>query len=103
MNNQMLMYMMIGVGALFAIIVIVFFILKRNNKEEKYIRKLQQGTKTSAFSKEIIYQKLYVFYLKTPFIKRYIYKLRRRLEILNIDDEYTTGQIISINGGWVIT
>ena len=61
MNNQMLMYMMIGVGALFAIIVIVFFILKRNNKEEKYIRKIQQGTKTSAFSKEIIYKNLYVF------------------------------------------
>ena len=90
MNNQMLMYMMIGVGALFAIIVIVFFILKRNNKEEKYIRKLQQGTKTSAFSKEIIYQKLYVFYLKTPFIKRYLLKIRRRLEIINIDDEYLT-------------
>ena len=90
MNSQMLMYMMIGVGALFAIIVIVFFILKRNNKEEKYIRELQQGTKTSAFSKEIIYQKLYVFYLKTPFIKRYLLKLRRRLEIINIDDEYLT-------------
>ena len=90
MNSQMLMYMMIGVGALLAIIVIVFFILKRNNKEEKYIRELQQGTKTSAFSKEIIYQKLYVFYLKTPFIKRYLMKLRRRLEIINIDDEYLT-------------
>ena len=90
MNSQMLMYMMIGVGALLAIIVIVFFILKRNNKEEKYIRELQQGTKTSAFSKEIIYQKLYVFYLKTPFIKRYLLKLRRRLEIINIDDEYLT-------------
>lgn len=86
----MLMYLMIGVGALFAIIVLAYIILQKNNKEAKYIRQLQEGTKTSAFSSEIIYQKLYVFYLKTPFIKRYLLKLRRRLEIVNIDDEYLT-------------
>lgn len=51
---------------------------------------MQQGTKTSKFSVEIMYQKLYLFYLKTPFLKRYILKLRRRLEIINIDDEYLT-------------
>ena len=51
---------------------------------------MQQGTKTSKFSAEIMYQKLYLFYLKTPFLKRYILKLRRRLEIINIDDEYLT-------------
>ena len=86
----MLMYLMIGIGALFAIIVLAYIILQKNNKEAKYIRQLQEGTKTSAFSSEIIYQKLYVFYLKTPFIKRYLLKLRRRLEIVNIDDEYLT-------------
>ena len=86
----MLMYLLIGIGALFAIIVVVYIILQKNNKEAKYIKQLQQGTKTSAFSSEIIYQKLYVFYLKTPFIKRYLLKLRRRLEIVNIDDEYLT-------------
>ena len=67
----MLMYLLIGVGALFAVIVLVYIILQKNNKEAKYIRQLQEGTKTSAFSSEILYQKLYVFYLKTPFIKRY--------------------------------
>lgn len=51
---------------------------------------MQQGTKKSKFSSEVMYQKLYLFYLKTPFIKRYILKLRRRLEIINIDDEYLT-------------
>ena len=51
---------------------------------------MQQGTRTSKFSAEIMYQKLYLFYLKTPFLKRYILKLRRRLEIINIDDEYLT-------------
>lgn len=90
MNSQMLMYLLIGAGVLFAIIVIAYIILQKNNKEAKYIKQLQQGTKTSAFSSEILYQKLYVFYLKTPFIKRYLLKLRRRLEIVNIDDEYLT-------------
>ena len=28
--------------------------------------------------------------MKIPFIKRYVLKLRRRLEIINIDDEYNT-------------
>ena len=90
MNSQMLMYVLIGAGALLGIIVVAFLILQKNNKENKYIKQLQQGTKTSTFSSEILYQKLYVFYLRTPFIKRYLLKLRRRLEIINIDDEYLT-------------
>lgn len=69
---------------------IAYILLQKNNKERKYITSLQQGTKKSKFSSEVIYQKLYLFYLKTPFIKRYILKLRRRLEIINIDDEYLT-------------
>lgn len=58
--------------------------------EYKKIQKLQQGTKAKTFSMEILYQKLYVTYIRVPFIKRYILKLRRRLEIINIDDEYNT-------------
>ena len=84
------MYLIIGVGVLFGVIVIAYILLQKNNKETKYIQQLQQGTKTSRFSSEIMYQKLYIFYLKTPFIKRYLMKLRRRLEIINIDDEYLT-------------
>ena len=55
--------------------------------EYKKIQKLQRGTKTSGFSSEILYQKLYITYVRIPFLKRYILKLRRRLEILNIDYE----------------
>ena len=54
------------------------------------LQKLQQGTKAEGFSSEVIYQKLYLTYRKIPFLKRYVLKLRRRLEILNIDDEYAT-------------
>ena len=33
---------------------------------------------------------MYITYVRIPFLKRYILKLRRRLEIINIDDEYNT-------------
>ena len=92
MDTNMLKYIMIGSGALFAIIIIIYLILnkKMNKSEYRQIKKLQEGTKADNFSLDILYQKLYLTYIRTPFIKRYIYKLRRRLEILNIDDEYTT-------------
>lgn len=90
MTNQMLMYLMMGCGILLVAIIIGYLVLRKNNKERKYIEQLQQGTKSSSFSTEIVFQKLYVIYLKTPFIKRYLLKLRRRLEIVNIDDEYLT-------------
>lgn len=90
MNTQMLKYLIYGIVGLLAVIIVIYLILQRNNKEKQYINSLQQGTKKSKFSSEIMYQKLYLFYLKTPFIKRYILKLRRRLEIVNIDDEYLT-------------
>lgn len=90
MDSEMMKYLLYGVAGLFVVIIIAYIMLQKNNKEKKYINSLQQGTKKSKFSTEVIYQKLYLFYLKTPFIKRYILKLRRRLEIVNIDDEYLT-------------
>ena len=92
MSMGMLKYIMIGTGVLFAVVIVVYMILvkKMSKSEYRRMRKLQEGTKADSFSMDILYQKLYLTYIKTPFIKRYIYKLRRRLEILNIDDEYTT-------------
>jgi len=92
MSNQVLLYLMIGVGAAFAIIVIIYLMLaKRMQKSDiKQIQQLRQGTKKSEFSAEILYQKLYISYTKIPLIKRYLLKVRRRLEIINIDDEYLT-------------
>ena len=90
MDNQTLIYIMAGAGILFLLIIIAYVILRKNNKDTKYIRQLQKGTKSSNFSLEVLYQKLYIFYLRTPFLKRYLLKLRRRLEIINIEDEYLT-------------
>lgn len=92
MSMGMLKYIMIGTGVLFTVVIVVYMILvkKMSKSEYRRMRKLQEGTKADSFSMDILYQKLYLTYIRTPFIKRYIYKLRRRLEILNIDDEYTT-------------
>lgn len=92
MNADMLMYLLIGVGVLFAVIVMAYMMLRKklNTSEVRQIQQLREGTKEKSFSSEVIYQKLYVLYLKVPFLKRYLLKIRRRLEIINIDDEYLT-------------
>ena len=92
MNSDMIKYMMIGVGALFAIIVVVYIMLRKKMQSSDIvqIKQLRQGTQENKFSMEILYQKLYVIYIRTPFFKRYLFKIRRRLEIINIDDEYLT-------------
>ena len=90
MDSQIFTYLVMIVGVLFALVVIAYVLLRKNDKERKYIEQLQEGTKTSKFDTQVVFQKLYMFYLKTPFLKRYVLKLRRRLEIVNIDDEYLT-------------
>ena len=91
-SNQILLYIMGGTIALFLIIVLAYVIIskKMGKSEYKRIQELQKGTKSNKFSTEVLYQKLYVTYLKIPLLKRYVLKLRRRLEIINIDDEYIT-------------
>jgi hypothetical protein len=84
--------MMGVIGGAFILILLAYFLISKKMQKSEYkkIQKLQQGTKAKTFSMEILYQKLYVTYIRIPFIKRYILKLRRRLEIINIDDEYNT-------------
>ena len=92
MSNQII-FIIMGVSvALMVVIGIAYYIMNKKMQKSEYkkIQNLQRGTKASAFSSEIMYQKLYIFFSRVPFIKRYVLKLRRRLEILNIDDEYIT-------------
>lgn len=92
MSNQIIIYGLIGVAVLFAIVIITYMILmKRMNKlDVKQAMALKAGTDTNNFSADVIYQKLYMIYIKIPGLKRYLVKLRRRLEIINIEDEYLT-------------
>ncbi len=88
----MIFYLMGGSAGAFVLIIIAYVILSKKMQKSEYkkIQELQQGTKEKNFSAEILFQKLYLTYLKIPFIKRYVLKVRRRLEIVNIDDEYNT-------------
>lgn len=74
------------------LIVIAYVALSKKLKasDTMQIKQLREGTKEQTFSWEILYQKLYTIYIKSPLTKRYLFKIRRRLEIINIDDEYLT-------------
>lgn len=91
-SSKLILYFGIAMAVLFGIIVIAYLMLKKkmNSSGVREIQQLREGTKEKKFTLEILYQKLYVYYIKIPFLKRYLLKLRRRLEIVNIDDEYLT-------------
>ena len=88
----MLKYLIIGVLAIFAVIVFAYYIImkKMQGKNTKYVAQLNEGTKSDSFNMDVFYQKFYITVTRIPFLKRYALKLRRRLEILNLEDEYLT-------------
>ena len=92
MSSNMLLYVLYGIGGIFVFIVVAFLVLNKKMGKSDYqkIKKLRKGTETDKFSNEIMYQKIYITFSKMPFLKSYLLKLRRRLEIINVDDEYAT-------------
>lgn len=92
MSNQTILYFMAGTVALFLIVVIAYVILRKKmgKSEMRKMKELQEGTKEKKFSSDVTYQKLYLIYNKIPLLKRYVKKLRRKIEIISIEDEYIT-------------
>jgi len=92
MSNQILFYLLGITGGLFLLVVIAYFILKSkmDKSDIKKIKSLRQGTKQNKYSKDVIYQKLYNFYTSVPVFKRYVLKIRRKLEVIHMQDEYKT-------------
>ena len=80
------------VVAMIVAIVVMFLVVKKKSQNADVVRieNLRRGTEQKNFSWDVFYQKLYIRYLKTPFLKTYLLKIRRRLEINNIDDEFMT-------------
>ena len=78
MSNELLMYLMIGVVALFGVVIIAYVMIskKMQSSEIRQIRQLREGTEKSSLSLDIVYQKLYIAYTKIPLVKRYLLKLR---------------------------
>ena len=91
MSSDFLVYIIGGAAALFILVLIAYFVLRQimnKSGDMVKIRQLQKGTKENKFSMEILLQKLYLIYKKIPIVNRYLRKLRRRLEIINLEDEY---------------
>ena len=91
-NNNFLLIFLVIVGVAFAAVIIMYMIIrkKRQNSDVVRIENLRKGTEQRSFSWDVLYQKLYIKYMHLPFIKTYLLKIRRRLEINNLDDEFTT-------------
>ena len=92
MSNETIFVLMGIVIAIFAIVVFAYMILRKKmqSSDVARIEKLRKGAQEKTFSVDVLYQKLYIRYLKLPFLRRYLLKIRRRLEIINIDDEFLT-------------
>ena len=92
MPNNILPILLGGIGIAFLVIVVLFIYIqkKASSKRTKYLRNLVQGTQSKRYSMEIFYQRFYLFCMAVPGIKRYTEKLRRRIEIINLGDEYLT-------------
>ena len=98
MSNQILFYIMGISGGLLVITIIAYFIMQKmlNKSDVKRIRNLRAGTKEKKYTSDILYQKLYIYFTRVPLLNRYVIKLRRKLEIINVEDEYLTRRQTSI-------
>ena len=92
MSNQTL-FLIIGIaGGLFVFTIIAYLIMRNilNKTDLKHIKQLKEGTKEKKYTSDVLYQKIYIYLIRVPFLKRYVNKIRRKIEIINIDDEYLT-------------
>ncbi len=90
-NNILLLLVGIA-GVLFLVVIVAYLMIRKklSNDDVKRIQKLRQGTQGNKNSMEIFYQKFYIKAIRIPLLKKYVLKIRRRLEINNLDDEFLT-------------
>jgi len=91
-SDQVLYYIIGIAGMAFIIILAVYLMLQKklNKGDMKRIKELRAGTKRSSFSLDVLYQKMYLILKSIPITKRYLLKIRRKLEIIYMQDEYQT-------------
>ena len=89
MDQKMLLLLIAVPLVLFVIVLIAFLILQKKNKANKSIALQKMLTSNeSALSSGAMLQKIYTKLIRLPIVNRYVYKIRRRLELLHDDDEY---------------
>ena len=81
------------IGAILGFLVLIFLLISISNKQKKrnsqFVQQVEDS-KIGLFNMEIVYQKFYIRASKIPLMRRYVFKIRRRLEVINIDNEYIT-------------
>ena len=93
MPSDKTLFLIMGIsGGLFLFTLIGYLIMRKllNRSDIKHIKKLKEGTKENRYTSDVIYQKIYIYLIQVPYLSRYINKIRRKIEILNLDDEYLT-------------
>ena len=92
MSDQVLYYIIgVAVGALVLVVATYVILRQRLNKSDlKRIKELRAGTRENAFSFDVFFQKLYLIFKSILPLKRYLLRIRRKLEIIYIQDEYKT-------------
>ena len=76
---------------LFAILMFVYYSLQKRYRGNKsaVLEKMMNEATSSSSGKDAFYQKVYIKIERIPVINRYLRKIRRRLELVNQNDEYT--------------
>ena len=91
MDRNMAIKLMIG--AIGGFLLLIFLFISISNKQKKrnsqFVQQVEDS-KIGLFNMEIVYQKFYIRASKIPLMRRYVFKIRRRLEVINIDNEYIT-------------
>ena len=89
MSNETIFTLMGIVIAIFAVVVFAYMFLRKKmqSSDVARIEKLRKGTQEKSFSSEVMYQKLYIRYLKLPFL------IVKSLILLN--------EFWSIKGDWL--
>ena len=89
MDPKILLFLALGCFGGFFVILIIFLLhsKKQSKSQSAVLRRMMQteGSKSS----DAFYQKMYNRLVNIPFVNRYVYKIRRRLELINDDDEKT--------------
>ncbi len=78
-------------GVMLAFIIIAFISIRRKNQKSQkgaLQRSIRESTARKSDSGTAFYQKLYLKLATTPIIKRYLFKVRMRFELVGDDDEY---------------
>ena len=92
MDTRALMIGMMSImGMMLIFIIVAFLIIQKKNKNSQKAalkKSLEASNSKKGLGKTAFYQKVYLSLATTPVIKRYLFKVRRRLEMVGNDDEY---------------